>query len=135
MLIRPLLAATLLVLLPLGPAVTASAQELDAKWLVGKWWGIGRTNVAQADYEVEFKEDGTLEGGSKSPYGITYYREGRWKIDSATILVEFVIDSPRSPVHGRKGSWTLNREGEELRGDGGRVPGAGSINITLRRAK
>lgn len=135
---RTLLAVTLLLLLlALGPAaaVNACAQELDAKWLAGKWWGIGRTNVSQADFQVEFKENGTFEGGSRSPYGHSDYRQGRWKIDGATILVEFVIDNPRAAVHGSKSSWTLERDGEELRGEGGLIPGAGRLDITLKRAK
>jgi hypothetical protein len=115
-------------MLPVG----GGAQELEAKWLVGKW--VGTTTDGSGRYEVTFKEDGTFEGDSQSRFGLTYYRSGKWVVSGDTVSVEYTTD-PRPGIPRTKVSWTLKRSGEVLEGKGIRHSDAGQFTFTLHRPK
>jgi uncharacterized protein (TIGR03066 family) len=119
------LSMAVLVIAPAG----ALAQELDSKWLLGKWWG-GNPN---SKIEVEFKGDGTFTGGSSSANGLFSYRSGSWKVVGNELTADFTLESPR-PDSGPKVTWTLKLQDKDLVGEGFRHFDNRQYNLQLKKA-
>ncbi len=127
---RPLfLLALFMAVLVIAPA-GARAQELDTKWLLGRWWG-GNPN---SKIEAEFREDGTFAGGSSSANGLFIYRSGSWKVIGNELTADFTLESPR-PDNGSKVTWTLKRQDKDLVGEGFRHFDNRRYNLQLMKAK
>ena len=100
----------------------AGAQELDAKWVVGKWSSSlenpgDRRHTDQ--WQLFLRQDGTFEGDIQSTRaGLIRLRNGSWKIDDQTVVLEALHQGGPSHVNGTKLKLTLRRAGDKLDGTG-----------------
>jgi len=107
----------------------ALAQELDAKWLVGKWEGTARTPRADGRLEVTFKEDRAFGVCGQTSMEVVC-SEGKWTVEGGVITVEYFQEQPRTPV-----TWTLKRDADTLQGSGIRRSDSMQYTVTLKRAR
>src|SRR3990170_4823331 len=107
----------------------ALAQELDAKWHVGKWEGTARTTRADGRLEVTFKEDRAFGVCGQTSMGVVC-SEGKWTVEGGVITVEYFQEQPRTPV-----TWTLKRDADTLQGSGIRRSDSMQYTVTLKRAR
>jgi hypothetical protein len=115
------------------------AQELDARWLLGKWAGSGGADGRTA-FQVVFKEHGGFEGYSRGQLGVANYRNGTWSFAGENVTVEYILDNPRQPqADGAKVTWALRREGEDLAGTGTGFKESANVvwrfDVRLRKSK
>lgn len=117
----------------------ALGEELDAKWLAGKWTattpspaGMGRQDRG----EWEVKEDGTFVGEVQSASGsLIPYRDGKWKIDGDSVVFEALLAGGPAVVRNTKVTWTLKRSGADLIGMIVRHYNMSTGDVTWKRAK
>lgn len=113
---------------PWGGGV-ALAQELDAKWVVGKWEGTARTPSAESRREVTFKEDRTFGVCGQTSRGLVC-GEGKWTVGGEVVMVEYFQESPRTLV-----TWTLKRDADTLQGSGIRQNDSWQYTVALKRSR
>ncbi len=101
----------------------AVAEDLDPKWLVGKWQGESQPQGSfhPAQIVIQVKADGTFEGEANSPaFAAVNLQDGKWKIAGDTAMFEYRSDVVTRGA-GRQltnSMWTLKRNGETLEGTG-----------------
>jgi hypothetical protein len=116
----------------------ALAQDLDAKWLVGKWTSVAENpgDRRQTDrWELTMKPDGTFQGDVQTDRsGLIHLRNGSWKVDGATVILEAIFQGGPSHVNGSALKLTLKRAGDQLDGTMYRGFNNRTDPITLKKA-
>lgn len=116
---------------------TVSADEINVQWLAGKWKGTtpSSSNISRPDeFSIAVKEDGTFEGDYRSSLGGGIsLRQGRFKIEGETVILECVVES--GPTHGKSTSFALTRKGDILEGTNYRSWNGRTFPASLQRDK
>ena len=119
-----------------GLPLSAMAEDLDGKWVIGSWLATfsAHGGVGRGEADVDLKTGGLMEGGARSSIGSVTFSDGAWKVDGQTLVMTY-----RVPLGTRPGTykvtWTLQREAEELVGSYLRDVDNGGGSLRLKRVK